>query len=166
MKRVALMLMASMFVFACSVSQIKNSPSGDKPSIDITTKLEKYKGTDYLVITDKKTQKSWVIEYGQWQTLTKAYKYWETVTNNKPKILNIKEEEGYLVINFCYEYTDPEKKVNATSRILAGKVYVPKKYINDDVKRQLEVYRGVVIGTGTYSALTTVLLIILLIILL
>jgi len=49
---------------------------------------------------------------------------------------------------------------------LAGKVYVPKKYINDDVKRQLEVYRGVVIGTGTYSALTTVLLIILLIILL
>jgi len=165
MKRVAFVLLASMLVFACSGSQIKDIQDKDKPSIDITTKLEKYKGSDYLVIADKKTGKSWVIEYGQWETLTKAYKYWETVTNNKPKILDVKEEEGYLIINFCYEYKDPEKR-NKVTRILAGKVYVPKKYVNDEVKRKLEVYRGVVIGTGTYSALTTVLLVILLIILL
>ncbi len=165
--RVLSIIVSIMIFFSCSTTPIKEKKEVNfKDSKNITTDIKNFKGKNYLIIEDSKTKKKWVIEYEQWKQLNQSYTFWNTVTNNKPKILNIKEEDGYININFSYTMVDDSKLVKKEKTILAGYVHVPKKYINEDVKKQLDVYRGAVIGTGTYAGLTTLLVVILLIILL
>ena len=85
--------------------------------------------------------------------MKKGYKNWREVERKTPIISEITADEENLYLTF--NYIDSQHK-----SILSGKFTIHKKYIKDESEaKKLLFYKAGLIGTGTYSVLTTLALV-------
>ena len=119
---------------------------------------------NFLIIKNHKTGKEWKITYSEWEVLTKSYQYWGFVTNQKPKISEVTEDDNYLYIVFNYYDLQSKDvlgfKFTKKDSILSGRVIISKKYLIANDYKQSILYQSIAIGTFAYGILATILIII------
>ena len=103
-----------------------------------------------LLITDKRSGKSWQITHKQFCILNRSFSNWQNVIETQPIITSIHESDGK--INIMFNYLDDNKK-----SILSGTIIIDKDKASLYFTRS-EWMIYVLYGLGGYSALATVLL--------
>jgi len=156
-------------VLCCSCTSYQGKTSDGNITININTKYEvkSKESQNFIELKNLKTGKTWKITYEQFLDMANSYEYWTQVSNKKPEISEIKEDDSYLYITFNYYDARFKDKVGFKIRkkdfsILSGKILVPKQYLNIPDKKVKNILIGVTAGTTTWAIIATILIIILL----
>lgn len=104
-----------------------------------------------LLITDKRSGKTWSITHKQFSILNRSFNNWQNVIENKPIITSVGEANGKM--NIVFNYYDENKK-----SILSGTIIIDKDKASLFFTRS-EWMMYTLYTLGGYSALATVLLV-------
>jgi hypothetical protein len=166
--KVGLVILSLVF-FATGCTSFQGRTSDGNVDINISTKYEvsTKKSQQFIELKNLKTGKAWKITYEEFIDMANSYEYWTQVSNKKPEISEIKEDDEYLYITFNYydsRYKDKIGfKINKKDfSILSGKILVPKRYLQIPDKRAKDIMIGVTAGVSAYAIAISILLIILL----
>jgi len=120
--------------------------------------------TDELIIYNKRTKNQWTLSSQEFNILYEAYSNWRVVEQKDPIISDITEDDNYVYIHFGYYKDNPKSSFSFfrsnKNSVLAGKILIHKKYLIDKETAQNTKYKYLFFGSGIYSTLVTILLII------
>ena len=124
--------------------------SPDPANIDIDAKV---------VVTNKKTGKSWEFTHKEFKMIINAWNNWRLVSDQAPEISKIEQDKKYIYITFNY-YKKSDDGRTKTS-VLSGIIILNKSIVFERTKTE-SMLIGIAAGTGSAAIIMAIVLAIIL----
>lgn len=144
-----------------------DSPCGDEcRKAKMTVSAEKQDGKKTvigsddaakIIVTNTKTGQAWKFSAEEYKLILESWGNWRTVTGADPEITAFTEDKKSYYITFNYYRREDDDRTKTS--VLAGRIVIDKSKF--DPSNACKVSKGLNWGLGTYGALMTILVIIL-----